>query len=1215
MSNLSNVYVEKVYSEHPLSAWTLDEDVGFISFLSAADRVIEDAAKWSISNASVSLVDARISNPPVTSVNTTRITGTVPPGPGTRDIELVSIFDYENTVFDDALSNFALGFYLNIESVYISTVKFGYRYFDTSSSTTQTVLENKSISDSDRNQWVFFGKTFDLPPSTATDIKLVIRLTQIVGGGSGDYISLLNGLSFSQWSEQYNQKTVGTLPVSIPSNISLPSTFEVIPAIPYGESEKPGYYLVNDTKLRSINYGIPLAYGSSNVTKIFPNVVETVSYPSIIFPGYGFLNNIGLYNQYTLESWIRINTDVYEPVRIFGPIASSDGLYVENGYLTLVVGKYIRSHYVGEWFRPMLIHIKFTQDLVSMMVNGEEVFAIPVVESQLNFPSEFDSNGKSQDWLGFYTTDEIASLEIDSFAIYSYPIPNEVAKRRWVWGQGVPTLETINSSLNAVTAANDYAVANYGANYSYPNFGQWSQGFFSNVSPSSRALSLPEYSLPTFVLDNLTLQKLYDDNYSTGSAEDPYLTFRPNSSWNDKSCRLSFDQFGLLVDPIQSFYGIFSTSGVASKQTLFRIENLFSGDFFEISVNNLLVSYTSQIGGDATTVRTFSVLSNQKFIVGADVTKLALLSIDGINKFFVNQGSLSLQVGGSLSDTFTGKIYRVGFNSQFNNRTVSQYFDSSGILVSAPSAITAMGTHVANYTIKPYVKFNTFYTDIAAVGYWEDYLPLSYFGKYVTDFENNSIYDLDYLQFNMDYPETITLQSSGSGGTWTYNDLRVAYSIPVRLTYADLGNNIFTGWNDYEDMSLVEQSGFAYDTSKNKIKAYVSFQEIADGANKTILDYTGIEPIKSSGVIDPNTLVTNWEDTMYEALDNTVIYPPLRNASDSPVSFNSLALVSHIRIESDGLIRQPIRFRDLQLSSNTLNKNGFTPIGTKFGIPIFPYTREGLYYNFAGKNPVTIYKESTPYLYTTNNSGWRLRGEFSDRLDRGISMALNVEKSVDFEISAFQMWFKYSERAFPTEGLVIASIDFRGGIYDFYLEDDGSTGRGYIYAKNRETGADYTNLRYFINGQSVTRPYILKNSWAVFAVSFNTPLAYTGYTGRLNVSGPLTYNNIAYFLSSSLERSQSTTNRAWARVKLSPQNDELDWSHWIDDYPEDNSWNNLKVLSSTNAFAVNPKTVYDLYLGTNRSIVDDNIDGLEIDYDKSRIYSNLIWSNLTKSAV
>jgi hypothetical protein len=1213
MSNLSNVYVEKVYSEHPLSTWTLDEDVGFVSFISAADRVLEDPTKWSISNATLSTVDPRLSNPPIPTVNTTKVTGAVPSAP--RDIELVSIFDYENSDFEDALSNFSIGFYADVQSVYISVIKFGYRYLDSVTSTTQTVTVSKNISDSDRNKWTFFGATFDLPPTTATNIRLVVQMTQLVDGGVADYNVLLNGLSFSQWSEQFNQQSVGSLPISMPSNIALPSTFNVIPALPYGSSDNVGYYLVEDKTIKSINYGIPLAYGSSNVTKIFPNVIDDTNYPSVIFPGYGFLNKVGVYNEYTVEAWIRINTDAYDPVRIFGPITSIDGLYVENGYLTLVIGKYIRSHYVGEWFRPLLVQIKFSRDLISMMVNGEEVFSILVNESTFNFPDEFDENGKSQDWLGFYSTPEIDSLEIDSFSIYPYPVPNEVAKRRWVWGQGVPTLETINSSLNSITAVNDYSVANYGSNYAYPNFGNWAQGSFSNISPTSRALSLPTYTLPEFVVDDLNIDKLYEDNYEINTSVDPFITFRPNADWNEKFCRLSFDQFNLLADPIQSFYGVFSSDGTSTNETLFRIENLFSGDFFEIDINGLSVSYKTRINGNNTTIRSFSILENTKFVVGADVTKLGLLDVEGINKFFVNQGSLSLQVGGSLTDTFKGKIYRVGFNSQFNNRTIVQYFDSSGILVSTPSAVLNISSHVANYTLKPYVKFETFYTDIAAVGYWEDYLPLSYFGKYVTDFENNNIYDLDYLQFNIDYPESITLISSGTGGTWTYNDLRVAYSVPLRLTYSDLGNNIFTGWSDYEDMSLVESSLLTYDTSKNKIKAYVSFQEIVEGANKTILDYETIEPIKSDGVIDPNTLVTNWESTMYEALDNTVIYPPLRNIQDQPVDFNSLAIVSHIRLETDGVIRQPIRFRDLQLSSNTLNKNEFTPIGTKFGIPVFPYTREGLYFNFVGKNPITIYKESTPYLYTTNNSGWRLRGEFAPRLDRGLAMVLNSERSIDFEVSAFQMWIKYSENSFPSTGLPIASIDFRGGIYDFYIEDDGSTQRAKIYAKNRATGASFTNLRYFMNGQPVTTPYILKNSWAVFAVSFNSPLSFTGYTGRLNVTGPLTYNNVAYFLSSSLERSQSTTNRAWARVKTSPQNVDLDWEHWIDDYPEDNTWNNLKVLSSTNAFAVDPKAVYNLYLGTNRSVVDDNVDGLVVDYDRSRIYSDLIWSNLTKTAV
>jgi hypothetical protein len=42
--------------------------------------------------------------------------------------------------------------------------------------------------------------------------------------------------------------------------------------------------------------------------------------------------------------------------KIFGPIASSDGLYVESGFITLKIGNAFRSHFVGEWYRPMLIN-------------------------------------------------------------------------------------------------------------------------------------------------------------------------------------------------------------------------------------------------------------------------------------------------------------------------------------------------------------------------------------------------------------------------------------------------------------------------------------------------------------------------------------------------------------------------------------------------------------------------------------------------------------------------------------------------------------------------------------------------------------------------------------------------------------------------------------------------------------------------------------------
>jgi hypothetical protein len=54
----------------------------------------------------------------------------------------------------------------------------------------------------------------------------------------------------------------------------------------------------------------------------------------------------------------------------------------------------------------------------------------------------------------------------------------------------------------------------------------------------------------------------------------------------------------------------------------------------------------------------------------------------------------------------------------------------------------------------------------------------------------------------------------------------------------------------------------------------------------------------------------------------------------------------------------------------------FNPVGTRFGVNMFPYTRSGLYYDYKAKNPFSIYKGSTPYLYLNRTSGIEIRGDF-----------------------------------------------------------------------------------------------------------------------------------------------------------------------------------------------------------------------------------------------
>ena len=181
-----------------------------------------------------------------------------------------------------------------------------------------------------------------------------------------------------------------------------------------------------------------------------------------------------------------------------------------------------------------------------MILNGEEVINLDIDQETIELPSEFDSLAKSQDWLGFYAYEDVDPIDIDTFSIYSYSMPTDVAKRRWVWGQAVASPEQTNSSINSITAFNDYAFANYAANYNYPDFANWKQAFFSNVEAESKTLRLPSYQLPRFEIGTELTTQLYDDIQDiTSSLSDnddvanrKYLTLNPNEDWDSDTCLL-----------------------------------------------------------------------------------------------------------------------------------------------------------------------------------------------------------------------------------------------------------------------------------------------------------------------------------------------------------------------------------------------------------------------------------------------------------------------------------------------------------------------------------------------------------------------------------------------------------------------------------------------------------------------------------------------------
>ena len=1191
MSNPSNLYAEKIYSEHPTVLWALDDQLDYISLLTESDRNI--SLNWDGNEYSASLTRSTLPDEPFPDSFPGGVQISIPTAPLQESIfwspEIINFQD-----LDQSLGTFCIGTYFYSNCTYLESISIGYEYVDTT--TSQTIRKFKDFNTNVFQSWSFISETFEIPNEN-TNFRIVFKVVTNPGGSNNEEYQLyFNGLSLGQWSEEFNTKSLGLIPETFPTNIDLSSSNLVIPAPAYGMSSDEAYYLVNEKNLFAKNTGIPLVFGAANVTQLTPNN----NYPSIIFPGKGFLNESGKYKEYTVEFWARINSNSYEPKRIFGPISSQDGLYVEGGFLTLVIGNSFASHFVGEWYRPMLVHIRIIKDSATLLINGEEVISLTFTTESLTLPFILNTvNNKEKDWLGFYSYENVTPIEIDCFAIYPYQVSNNVAKRRWAYGQAVSSQDTINSSYGGTSAFIDYSFADYTSNYSYPNLASWQQGTFDNLATTNTSLTTPTYELPEIFLASKTMQQLYDDCKAIQSGTNKFITFRPNGSWDGLNTYINFPRFNILADQIHAIYGVFEISEEdLSNQILFKIYNTLTGNFFSIRKDGPNIDYYLTYNGveqEFYSVNSFPI--GEPIAFGVQIQTLIDSFGGNVAAFFGNQNGLKFYVGGDETGdlTFTGKIYSVGIATSLNSLSIASHFNSDGIAILEDGQ--ALIDHTASYTLLPTKAYDQFFLDIGVAGYWEDYMPLSYFAQYIENDVGNQYYDLDFLQFNIGYPATSKLIENEVTEIWTYEELKNKYTTPIQKTYSTLDNALFSGWNDYSDMSQNSVKYFQYDTTDASIRSYITFQYIADGANALQENFTTTVLPKENLIIDMDDY-PGWTTTRFEVLDNTLIYPT------KSVDFNDLAIVYHLDFNIRGVLTKPVLLKKLEVASQAFNDTSFNPVGTRFGVDLFPYKRSGYYYDYKSKNPFSIYKGSTPYLYLNKNSGIQIRGDFEPLINRGISMPINKTNAANYRISAIQLWLKYEDRLFSNTDVELFEINYKQDIIKFYISSNSENGtRGRIYAKNASNNTYFNGLSYYLNGTLVREPVIGLQDWSVLGIVFNNALVFDSYLGSINLTGPATFNNIAYYQANNLQQVQNTINRSWFRVENSGLTS-YDWQYWANNF----TWEGVLVVSSTEAYGVNPADVYNTYLGTNKIIIDDEL-GMMLNPDKIKVYSNSIWSN------
>lgn len=1179
MSIPSNLYAEKIFAEHPLALWALDDQSDYISLISEAQR---DYTAWTISGGTISEKTQPVDAPFIDSFVAEAL-GNVTPSSQYGQIVLTSPDIININELNSTYETFSIGAYFYSDNAFISSLQVGYQYYD--SELEQYVLiedtaENKAAGLSPTmkaanisvgNAWVFVSDTFSAPINSGA-IQLVLKIDYLGGATSSEENKFyINGASFGQWAEEFSATSLGQEPIDLPSDIALPAS-KVIKADAYGLQENPGYYFVKDNFFMARNAGIPLVYGAANVTTIF----ENENLPSLIVPGLGMLNEVGRFKEYTLEMWLRVNPETTEYRRIFGPIASEDGLYVNGPFLTLKIGDNIVSHYVGEWFRPMLLHIEVIQDSVSMLVNGEQVFSTEIDTASLDLPSEFDNNGKSQDWLGFYGHEDVYPIDIESIAIYPYQVPSILAKRRWVFGQGVEFPENINASYSGTSVLMDYPFANYANNYNYPDLGRWEQGIVENIDTDGDRLSSPTYQLPEIIFDNKTSEEWFSDIEAAQDEDIPFVTLFPNSSWSSTNGHLFFNTFNFLLNGTRAFYATFKEdSSVIDSQTLIYIQDRSTTNYFEAITNptNNTIDYIVSYGGEAETIYTTPRNpAGEDFVAGLEIRRASNFFGGKLAAFFGKTSSLSMYVGGrpDFTQTFKGKIYNVGLSTERNIQAILPSFEESGIPLEyedvfelfeqddtieydggdsyfgnnasffdeiidggdpptlLPSiSVQRIPDHLASYLFAPTSYFGNYAFDVKAQSSWEDYIPLSYFGKYITDEQGLEYYDVDFIQFNIDYPF----------------------------------------------FEIV--SGDVYDTSNNDVRTYISFQYLANGANTASSSFTQTYGASANNVVTPGA---DWLNTKYEVVDGTVIYLP------QGVSFDSLALVVHVEMSVEGVSNTPISIRSLKLSSQSLSTSSPTAVGSRFGVPIYPFKKSGVYFNYKSQNPYTIYKGSTPYLYLTRNSGIQVRGEFDKNVSRGLSIPVNQGLSGDYRVIAAQMAMRYDKDQFPAEKTELFEIQSNNQYIKFYIEPVGSSRkRAKIIAFNANTKSLETGISFYWNGKLVRNPVLTAKEWGMLGIGFANILNFDNFAGAIRLTGPVVFNNISHYQSTNLQEVQNVTTRPWLRVRYLGIS-ELDWSFWESAY----TWEDVLIIASTSYYGVDPGDIYETYTGTNKFVIDDS---------------------------
>ena len=439
---MSSIYCDRVYGEHPIGLWPISDHLTYLTLLDIAD---EDISTWD---------DSTASNHVTATSYTAFLRDRVPTFPGiggtykvtgetNTGVESGTTYHYTEIAKTGIISPNEINGQDNIDIGFWGFHSGLFTFFEV-----VLIGEDGEVAEIQAggskyvparivvkgDTWEPVYATFPAPTLGPDPEAFGVRIRAYYPSGA-EYSYLIGGISIGQGYGSrvlLEEGTKSFAPTKASGLRHIDDLGNLVSIPEYGFGRDTAYVINKDNKLMATTAGIPMVYGDAYSISVLNSGDETLA---MVVPGKGCFHDGGRNSELTLETWIRLNFSPQElgSHKLIGAVWSTDGLYLDRGFLVLSVNGQRVSYELKSVDGPQLVDVVFTSQKVSLFIDGEEIGS--VAQSNV-YPNSYNFN---TDWIGVYGHDAI-DLELGPIAIYPYAVSSLIAKRRYVWGQGVHTL-------------------------------------------------------------------------------------------------------------------------------------------------------------------------------------------------------------------------------------------------------------------------------------------------------------------------------------------------------------------------------------------------------------------------------------------------------------------------------------------------------------------------------------------------------------------------------------------------------------------------------------------------------------------------------------------------------------------------------------------------------------------------------------------------------